>query len=93
MDGRSESLTENAHWRENNFGRSAPVLGRSNAALPEPLEKLGAIACCTVLWPGTATLRKQAFQSGSEQNLRLLSCGSVFVWMSDYERRLAVSNP
>ena len=69
-----ESLSGNALWRENNFGRSAPILGRSNAALREPLEKLGAIACCTVLWSRTATLQKQIFQSGSEsQAFRVFS--------------------
>ena len=67
----AKSLTENAHWRENNFGRSAPVLGRSNAALQEPLEKLGAIACCTVLWPRTATLRQWTFQTGSNGEFSL----------------------
>ena len=59
-----QSLSENAHWRENNFGRSAPVLGRSNVALREPLEKPGAFARWTLLWPRTATLRPQIFQRG-----------------------------
>ena len=43
--------------RRNDFGRSAPVLGRSNVDMPFALEKPGAMARCTLLWPRTATLR------------------------------------
>ena len=49
-------------WCEIKFGRSAPVLGRSKVTLPMALEKPGAIVCCTLLWPRTATLRKQALR-------------------------------
>ena len=63
----SESLSENTHWRETRFRRSAPVLGRSNVALQRALEKPRAIARWTVLWPRTAIFRTQNFQTGSEK--------------------------
>ena len=64
----AESLSENALWRETKFGRSAPVLGRSNVALRETLEKPEALAHWTLLWPRTATLRTLAFQTGAEMS-------------------------
>ena len=63
-----KSQSENALWRENKFGRSAPVLGRSDVIMRKMSGKLGAIACCAFLWPRTATLRTQAFQTGSKLN-------------------------
>ena len=64
-----KSLSENSLWRETRFGRSAPVLGRSNVTLRISQEKSRAIACCVLLWPRTTTLRKQAFQTSSKHFL------------------------
>ena len=40
----SQCLLEHSHWRGNGFGRSAPVLGRSDVVMPKALEIQGAMA-------------------------------------------------
>ena len=67
----NENVSENTLWSENRFGRSAPVIGRSNVALQEILEKPRAIAHWTLLWPRTATLRTLVSQTGSDERLSL----------------------
>ena len=58
----AESLSENTLWREARFGRSAPVLGRSNVTIRDVLERQEAVAYRTLLWPRTATLLTQTFK-------------------------------
>ena len=54
----------------NNFGRSAPVIGRSNVNRREALEKSGAMARCAMLWPRTTTFRARTFLTHSQQHRR-----------------------